>query len=46
MMNKISWWRTNFGDDEIEHVVHSMQNKNISQGPVTKEFEKSLSDLI
>ena len=46
MMNKISWWRTNFGDDEIEHVVHSMRNKNISQGPVTKEFEKSLSDYL
>ena len=45
-MNKISWWRTSFGDAEIERVVQSMRNRKISQGSVTKEFEKNLSDFL
>jgi len=45
-LNKISWWRTSFGDAEIERVVQSMRNRKISQGSVTKEFEKNLSDFL
>jgi perosamine synthetase len=45
-MSKISWWNTNFGEEEIEHVVQSMRNKCISQGVVTEEFERSLSDFL
>jgi dTDP-4-amino-4,6-dideoxygalactose transaminase len=42
----ISWWCTSFGEDEIEHVVHSMRNKCFGQGEVTKEFEKKLSEFL
>jgi dTDP-4-amino-4,6-dideoxygalactose transaminase len=45
-MSKIYWWRTNFGEEEISHVVQSMRNECISQGEVTKEFEKKLADFL
>ena len=45
-MNKISWWQTNFGELEIEHVVQSMRNRCISQGKVTTEFELYLSEFL
>ena len=45
-MDKISWWNTNFGESEIERVVQSMRNKCISQGRVTEEFERNLSEFL
>ena len=45
-MKKISWWKTNFGEEEIDHVVQSMRNKCFSQGKVTKEFEMALSEFL
>jgi len=45
-VNKISWWQTNFGELEIEHVVKSMRNRCISQGKVTTEFELYLSEFL
>ena len=44
-MNQISWWRTNFVEDEIEHIVKSFRNECVSQGRVTKEFELKLSEF-
>jgi dTDP-4-amino-4,6-dideoxygalactose transaminase len=45
-VKKISWWQTNFGELEIEHVVQSMRNRYISQGKVTTEFELYLSEFL
>ena len=45
-MTKISWWKTNFGEAEIEHVVQSIRHKNVSQGKVTAEFENKLADFL
>jgi dTDP-4-amino-4,6-dideoxygalactose transaminase len=42
----IPWWSTSFGEEEIEHVVQSMRNKCISQGKVTEEFERKLSEFL
>ena len=42
----IPWWSTSFGEEEIEHVVQSMRNKCISQGGVTEEFERNLSEFL
>ena len=42
----IPWWSTSFGEEEIEHVVQSMRNKCISQGRVTEEFERKLSEFL
>ena len=44
-MNQISWWRTNFVEDEIEHIVKSFRNECVSQGRVTEEFEQKLSEF-
>lgn len=45
-INRIPWWRTSFGDQEIEHVAASMRKEYVSQGPVTKEFENQLAQTL
>lgn len=45
-MNKISWWRTNFGKEEIERVTASIYNENISQGSVSEEFENRIAKAL
>jgi perosamine synthetase len=45
-VTKISWWKTNFGEEEVSHVVRSMRDKCISQGKVTEEFERGLSKFL
>jgi perosamine synthetase len=44
-MANISWWRTNFGEDEIRRIADSIRHEHISQGTVTAEFERSLAEL-
>ena len=39
----ISWWRTNFSDQEIEKVTESIRNEHISMGLVTEEFEQRMA---
>ncbi len=45
-MDKISWWRTNFGEEEIQQVADSISHECISQGMVTEKFEKEISQLL
>ena len=33
--NRISWWRTEIGDAEIDRVTRSIREEKISQGAVT-----------
>jgi perosamine synthetase len=40
---EVSWWRTTFGDEEIQRIADAVHHEHISQGPVTAEFEKELS---
>mgnify|MGYP001173586936 CR=1 FL=1 len=35
----ISWWRTSFGDGEVEKLRESVQKECIGQGLVTEEKE-------
>jgi len=42
----IPWWKTTFGEEEIERVVNSIRSKNISQGKITEQFEAELSDFL
>ena len=42
----ISWWRIDFGQKEIDRITTSINNENISQGPVTIEFEKLIAEKI
>jgi dTDP-4-amino-4,6-dideoxygalactose transaminase len=41
-MSSVSWWRTAFGDEEIDGIAHAIRNEYISQGPVVEEFEALL----
>lgn len=41
-----NWWSTSFGEEEIEHIARSIRAGCISQGKVTAEFEKKLSEFL
>ena len=43
---EIPWWRTHFGEEEIQHVIDSIHNEHISQGPVTAGFEKQIAETL
>lgn len=43
---KINWWRTDFGEKEIEKVTASIADEHISQGPVTEEFERTVAQKL
>ena len=42
----INWWNTKFGEDEIESIGRSIRSGNVSQGSVTKEFERQLENYL
>lgn len=46
MSSEIFWWRTSFGEEEIQRVKESIYNENISMGIVTEEFEKKLASAL
>jgi len=39
----ISWWRTDFGEPEIDRVAAAIRSECISQGRLTAEFEAALA---
>lgn len=45
-MIKIPWWQIEISGPEIRRVKNALKNKNISQGPVTLEFEQRLGRLL
>jgi perosamine synthetase len=45
-MAEISWWRTHFGEEEVNKVAGSIRQEHLSQGPVTVEFERQVADLL
>ncbi|MEI7635781.1 MAG: DegT/DnrJ/EryC1/StrS family aminotransferase [Syntrophus sp. (in: bacteria)] len=38
----ISWYRTNFGNEDVQKLAESVQKGHISMGPVTGEFENKI----
>jgi len=46
MKNKIPWWRTSFGEEEIQRIADSIRNECISQGKVTAQFERDLAEFL
>ena len=42
-MQTISWWRTHFGDEEVEKLRESVSNEHISAGPITTQFEEQFA---
>ena len=45
-MQKISWWKTNFSNEEGKRIVEALSNEHISQGPVTEQFEKLFAETL
>ena len=43
---QIHWWRTSFGKEEAKEICNSIEHENISQGPVTAEFEQKLAHYL
>ncbi|EQA69894.1 DegT/DnrJ/EryC1/StrS family aminotransferase [Leptospira noguchii] len=46
MDHSIPWWRTSFGEEEINRIIESFRNQNISQGKVTVEFEEKIAEYL
>ena len=44
--NSIPWWSTSFDNGEEIAVSKAVKNKNISQGEITKDFEKIISEYL
>ena len=42
----ISWWRIEFGEDDIQKVAESIRNENVSMGLITAEFEARLAEAL
>jgi dTDP-4-amino-4,6-dideoxygalactose transaminase len=45
-MKQISWWRTDFGDEEIAKIADAIHHEHLSMGPVTAEFERALGQKL
>ncbi len=45
-MNHIPYWSTSFGQKEADQILKAIENKNISHGPITREFEKQLASMV
>lgn len=45
-MQKISWWRTSYGEKDIQKISDAIRNENISLGKVSEEFESALASKL
>ena len=41
---KVSWWRTSFGEKEVQNLVEAIGNEHLSQGPLTAQFEMQFAE--
>ena len=42
----IDWWKTEFGEAEIEGIASAIRQGNVSQGEITQHFEKKLGEYL
>lgn len=40
------WWRTSFGDEELQQLANSLAHEHVSQGPITAEFEAKFANAL
>lgn len=45
-MHRISWWRTSFGDGEIEGLRRAIVQEHITAGPLTEQLERELAQCL
>ena len=46
MSARVSWWRTDFGEPEIDQLAAAVRSECISQGQLTDAFEMALGELL
>jgi len=44
--HKISWWRTSFGEEEVEKLREAVANEHITAGPLTEQLEQELAESL
>jgi len=44
--NLIPWWRTDLGDAEISGVAEAIRGRHINRGPLCKELERRLAEML
>lgn len=42
----IAWWRTSFGDAEVNRLREAIANEHVGQGPLTAQFEVALAQAL
>ena len=45
-MNKIAWWRTSVGYEELDLIKMAIEGEHLSQGPIVAEFEMKLAEAL
>jgi dTDP-4-amino-4,6-dideoxygalactose transaminase len=45
-LNKISWWRVNFGKEESRKLSWAIEHEHISMGPLTEQLEGQLAKIL
>jgi perosamine synthetase len=45
-MEQVSWWRTNFGAEEMASMTDAMVHEHISHGPITAAFEEEIAHAL
>ncbi|MBI3021755.1 MAG: DegT/DnrJ/EryC1/StrS family aminotransferase [Candidatus Omnitrophica bacterium] len=44
--SEVPWWRTSFGQEEIQRLQEAIRAEHISQGPVTAQFETRMAEAL
>ena len=45
-MREISWWRTSFGNEEVERLRKAVAEEHISEGTLTRQLEQELAQSL
>ena len=46
MNPRIPWWRTSFGEEEVQAIAEAIRAEHITMGPITAELEKKLAEAL
>lgn len=46
LSTKVNWWRTSFGEPEVQGVADAVSHEHISQGPVTEQLEARIAEAL
>ena len=43
---RINWWRTSFGEKEIDAIADAIRQESVSQGEIASLFEKEVAEIL